>query len=339
MSVGSKPKAIEFEANTINSIRDQPFGKQNIIASELGAGLKEATRSKRGMGSPGKHSMVTAEKATISSLETIPNAQDIGTEDRPHDKIDEKERKQIYPVKADASEIKLWQEELLPRLEKILERHLPLTETASIDLLGIGTSREESRPTIVVTCQNTRQVKAHLRKRFSYDENIFDLKIRKGIVSRSSERVRRAREKRRARRSTGSLFNDCPNREYQPQPLSGASIGACLDGKPLPPGTYGGLILIDGKPYGMTVHHLLDPESDDEATLDEDQFVIPLSDDMGLGYEESPMGSTLEDMSQADTSPPNSDVSVIHPSQPIRVWSILSKIRCITDRFYANLLG
>lgn len=171
--------------------------------------------------------------------------------------LDQQEKKRVYPVQADSHTIKLWQEKLLPQLEKILERHLPKTESASIDLLGIGTSRETSRPTIVVTCESVRQVKVHLRKRFTYDEDKFDLKIRKGSVRRSTGR--RAREKRNAiRRSTGSFHQDCPNRAYQPQPLSGASIGAFLDGRPLPPGTYGGLILVDGQPYGInTQKHTL----------------------------------------------------------------------------------
>lgn len=211
-------------------------------------------------------------------------------------------KKRVYPVQATPSTIALWRETLLPHLERILELQLPKRESASIDLLGIGTSREDSRPTIVITCQSVRQLKGYLQKQFVYDAQLFDLKIRKGEVRRSTGR--RAREMRSTRRSTGSFIQDCPNRAYQERPLSGASIGACLDGRPLPPGTYGGLILVDGQPYGMTVHHLLDPESDGEEDTETD------SDEDG-GYPDGPEGFGDEGSSDLTMSPTNSDVSPV----------------------------
>lgn len=223
---------------------------------------------------------------------------------------DMQEKRKVYPVQAATATIKLWQETLLPHLERILEHHLPKKESASIDLLGIGTSRESSRPTIVITCQSVRQLKGHLRKQFVYDDGLFDLKIRKGEVRRSTgRRAREMRNPRSARRSTGSFIQDCPNRAYQERPLSGASIGACLDGRPLPPGTYGGLILVDGKPYGMTVHHLLDPESEEEeeeGETDEDTL-----DDEEEGCQDGSEGFDPDDSSYLTMSPSNSDVSLI----------------------------
>lgn len=222
------------------------------------------------------------------------------------------EKRKVYPVQATASTIKLWQETLLPNLERILEHHLPKKESASIDLLGIGTSRENSRPTIVITCQSVRQLKGHLRKKFIYDESAFDLKIRKGEVRRStSRRAREVRNLRSTRRSTGSFIQDCPNRAYQQCPLSGASIGACLDGRPLPPGTYGGLILVDGQPYGMTVHHLLDPESEEDEEVEtdgDDSYTSNILEDEEGEYQDDSEGF---DSSHPTMSPSNSDVSLI----------------------------
>lgn len=228
---------------------------------------------------------------------------------------DPQEKKKVYPVQATACTIKHWQEKLLPHLERILENHLPKKESASIDLLGIGTSRENSRPTIVITCQSVRQLKGHLRKQFIYDEGVFDLKIRKGEVRRSTgRRAREMRNPRSIRRSTGSFIQDCPNRAYQQRPLSGASIGACLDGRPLPPGTYGGLILVDGQPYGMTVHHLLDPESeeDEEGGTDEaDNYTNHTLEDDQEEYQDDSESFDPEDSSHLTMSPSNSDVSLI----------------------------
>lgn len=242
---------------------------------------------------------------------------------------DVQEKRKVYPVQAATATIKLWQEILLPHLERILEHHLPKNESASIDLLGIGTSRENSRPTIVITCQSIQQLKGHLRKQFVYDNGLFDLKIRKGEVRRSTgRRAREIRNPRSARRSTGSFIQDCPNRAYQERPLSGASIGACLDGRPLPPGTYGGLILVDGKPYGMTVHHLLDPECEEEGETDDDTL-----EDEEEEYQDGSEGFDPDDSSHLTMSPSNSDVSLISV--------IICQNPRLTDigRFNASVLG
>lgn len=53
------------------------------------------------------------------------------------------------------------------------------------------------------------------------------------------------------------------NPYHQERPLCGASIGA-FNGEHLPPVSYGGVILVDDEPLGMSVHHLLDAPSDDE---------------------------------------------------------------------------
>jgi hypothetical protein len=58
------------------------------------------------------------------------------------------------------------------------------------------------------------------------------------------------------------------NPYYQQRPQCGASIGA-FRGEHLPPISLGGIILVDGEPFGLTVHHLLDAPSDDESE-DED---------------------------------------------------------------------
>jgi hypothetical protein len=55
------------------------------------------------------------------------------------------------------------------------------------------------------------------------------------------------------------------NPYHQPRPICGASIGASMSGEHLPPVSLGGIILVDGEPYGLTVHHILDVASDDES--------------------------------------------------------------------------
>jgi hypothetical protein len=74
-------------------------------------------------------------------------------------------------------------------------------------------------------------------------------------------------EKTTKRTSTPGPVDDMPvmNPYHQQRPLCGASIGAYIDGQHLPPVSLGGIILVDGEPFGLTVHHILDAPSDDES--------------------------------------------------------------------------
>ena len=72
------------------------------------------------------------------------------------------------------------------------------------------------------------------------------------------------------------------NPYHQPKPLCGASIGAFNNGDHLPPVSYGGVILVDDEPLGMSVHHLLDAPSDDESDFGDDMDGSPYPNDVVL---------------------------------------------------------
>lgn len=58
----------------------------------------------------------------------------------------------------------------------------------------------------------------------------------------------------------GSEAVAAANPGFQERPLNGASIGAWIGDRHLPPVSFGGLVVVDDKTYGMTVHHMLDDE-------------------------------------------------------------------------------
>ncbi|KAF2834543.1 hypothetical protein M501DRAFT_1000178 [Patellaria atrata CBS 101060] len=181
----------------------------------------------------------------------------------------------IQPVKLSRTILDVWHQTLLPNIERILERTLKTSpETVSIDLLSVGETPAIARPTIFVTCTSTQKVRAALNKKLNYDTKTFDLKVRKGKVCRSKlpQRRRRVPPPHRSMENFNTQGGDLRplNPYYQERPLCGASIGAYIDEKHLPPVSYGGVILVDGEPYGMTVHHLLDPPSEDEEEYDEE---------------------------------------------------------------------
>jgi hypothetical protein len=131
-----------------------------------------------------------------------------------------------------------------------------------VSLMKIGATPEAAKTTICVQCQNTAKVHETLRKRFKPKKG-WGVVILKGDVHRSGQSG--------PRRSGGrkKAFRKPKEQKYQEKPTCGASIGAFRDNEHLPPCTFGGTILVDGEPFGMTVHHMLDVPSDSE---DEDEY-------------------------------------------------------------------
>ncbi|RAR10551.1 ATP binding protein [Stemphylium lycopersici] len=191
----------------------------------------------------------------------------------------------LFPVKFTPEIVDEWHSSMLPRLERLIERALKDSEeTVSIDLVAIGEILEKAKPTVFVTCSSVAKVRAILGRRFRYDENVYDLKVRRGKIRRSkmSRSSRRTRPPHRSMMNTDSHGADMAvmNPYHQQRPLCGASIGA-FNGQHLPPVSYGGVILVDDEPLGMSVHHLLDAPSDDESDTGE-EFESPYTNDVTL---------------------------------------------------------
>ena len=181
----------------------------------------------------------------------------------------------LHTVKFTPAVVDEWHTTMLPRLERLIERALRESdETVSIDLVAIGETQEKARPTIFITCSSVAKVKAILSRRFRYDENVFDLKVRRGKVRRSkmSRSSNRTHPPHRSMMNTENYNADMTvmNPFHQQRPLCGASIGAFNGKQHLPPVSYGGVVLVDDEPLGMSVHHLLDAPSDDESDTEDE---------------------------------------------------------------------
>ncbi|CBX96056.1 hypothetical protein LEMA_P032080.1 [Plenodomus lingam JN3] len=205
-------------------------------------------------------------------------------------------RLRMFPVLFPPPIVKEWHSTMLPRLERLIERVFKESdETISIDLVAIGDTPEKSRPTVFVTCSSVVKMKALLSRRFRYDEAVYDLKVRRGKIRRSkmSRPSRRTRPPHRSMMNTEDYSGDMAviNPYHQQKPLCGASIGA-FNGEHLPPVSYGGVILVDDEPLGMSVHHLLDAPSDDESD----------SGDDGHGYD-SPLPNNVTLSSATNNNP------------------------------------
>ncbi|KAF2224306.1 hypothetical protein BDZ85DRAFT_260721 [Elsinoe ampelina] len=235
-------------------------------------------------------------------------------------------KQRAFPVNLPPQQLAEWHTNLGVRLSRIVERALKNSlESSTIDLVGLGTDESNAKPTILVTCTSTAQVKAAIKKRFRCDTNMFDVKVRKGTVSLSRRRGRTTKEGGRTGCRSGNMDSERIRRSqahsdyetederepqnpyYHPRPSCGASIGAYnTDEGHLLPVSFGGVILVDDKPYGMSVHHMLEPLSDEE---DADSIAGSDADDESDAVSaSSAFDSEPEEVPDLVVAPPSTDV-------------------------------
>lgn len=194
-------------------------------------------------------------------------------------KLKKRSVKKLTNVEIPQEHLDEWNFSIMPRLSKLLQKVLKdSSESCSASLMVTGDAVESAKTTICVTCSNVKKVRAALKKYFVVDKDGWDLIVLRGDIKRSKvpHRRRRKPEELTARGAPASSpmnLNPC----YQQKPLCGASIGAFRNEEHLPPVSYGGAILVDGMPFGMTVHHMLDAPSDDEESQDENADYPPRS--------------------------------------------------------------
>lgn len=207
------------------------------------------------------------------------NADDIVTSTIEIQRVEPAPRRtlKVHPVTFPSGVLEEWHNKLLPRAERIIQRVLKGSdETVSIDLLAIGETIEvaRSKPTIVVTCSSVGKVKSALKRKLHHNEESYALLVRSGRIRRSKvsqSRTSRRKPPHRSMKNTDNHDGDMAvmNPFHQQRPVCGASIGA-FRGEHLPPVSFGGVVMVDNEPMGMTVHHLLDAPSDDEGGSDDE---------------------------------------------------------------------
>ncbi|KAF7713104.1 Uncharacterized protein PECH_001877 [Penicillium ucsense] len=160
-----------------------------------------------------------------------------------------------------------WNFQIMPRLSRLLQKILKESdESCGVNLMMTGETIESAKTTICVTCASVKKIRSALKKHFPLDHEDWDLIVLRGDIERSKvPRTKRQPAKTRPNTSIQTPFrqrelNPC----YQQRPLCGASIGAFQNEEHLPPVSYGGAVLVDGHPYGLTVHHMLEVPSDDD---------------------------------------------------------------------------
>jgi len=190
----------------------------------------------------------------------------------------EKSKLRLYPQIPLPNEIvQQWNEILMPQINLALKHfYRKNPESVEISLESIGESPQKTTPTVLVVCTSVNKVRAILMKKlgllFDGTTTEISLKVCRGSVVRSRKgpvqsmmesgkpAIPRQYGGNGGDRNDGEDENEVPaaNPDYQKKPQNGASIGAWIGVRHLPPVSLGGVIIVDDKPYGMTVHHMLD---------------------------------------------------------------------------------
>ncbi|KAL1843544.1 hypothetical protein VTJ49DRAFT_1137 [Mycothermus thermophilus] len=172
-----------------------------------------------------------------------------------------KKKLRLYPhVPLPPDVVHRWNTVFMPQINTALRQfYRKHPESVEISLESIGESPQQTRPTVLVVCTSVGLVKAILKKKL---DSLFDgtagvgLKVCRGQVLRSRRQPSRRSMAKAA--ADGSEEITAANPDFQEHPRNGASIGAWIGDRHLPPVSLGGVITVDDRQYGMTVHHMLD---------------------------------------------------------------------------------
>lgn len=163
--------------------------------------------------------------------------------------------------------VEKWNRVIMPQINAALKHfYRKNPESVEISLESIGESPQFTKPTVLVVCTSVNKVRAILKKKLG---DLFGAEAGLGLKVCRGQVVRSRKEQRRSMGKTGDDSGDeiiAANPGYQERPSNGASIGAWIGDRHLPPVSFGGLILVDDKPYGMTVHHMLDDPDQDSSS-------------------------------------------------------------------------
>ncbi|KAI1769990.1 hypothetical protein F4818DRAFT_281294 [Hypoxylon cercidicola] len=225
-------------------------------------------------------------ESPIVGSKQVPQSENLPETKSEHLK-DSKPKLRLYPqVPLPTEIVEQWHTILMPQINMAL-RHFyrKYPESVEISIESIGESPQKTQPTVLVVCTSVRLVRGILKKKLGvfFDGTMgISLKVCHGsmVLSRKGPTTSMVKSqytpdpKANDNESEDDADDDeAANPDYQVVPQNGASIGTWIGDKHLPPVSFGGLVVVDDKPYGMTVHHMLDDPEQAMHSAQSDQIV------------------------------------------------------------------
>ena len=172
---------------------------------------------------------------------------------------------------------------MIPKMNKMFARAINRWESYTIMTFMAGDTPQTAKPTIFMSCLSI--VRAwKILDYVNKDQQYFDIKVSVGqtCYSKASKKHGKRSKKRPRPNASADHNNQTSNpTKYQRKPSCGASISAFVDEQHLERATFGGIVLADGEPFGMSVHHMLEDLDVDQGlnyTLDEEAIDLAQAD-------------------------------------------------------------
>lgn len=172
---------------------------------------------------------------------------------------------------------------MAPKLNKMFAKAIDRWESFEIYVCMTGLSPDLAKPTILMVCKSLAKAWKILEY-VNKEKEMFQLYVAPGQITRSKAK------KKRTKRSKLAKVEDTPGQQpsrYQQKPTCGASIGCFFDEQHSEAVTFGGVVLVDGEPHGMSVHHMLEDPGDSDVDMafeGDGSITFP---DPGLLFDES----------------------------------------------------
>lgn len=204
------------------------------------------------------------------STQTEPsNVAEVSLLSKPHESIASCRKIKVWSHELPALYSKYWGSTMFPKLERILSRAISRWESYTVDLFMAGEDADTARPTVYMECRSTAKVRKILRH-LNKELRLFEIKVVSGQIIRSKAGKKKTRKNTQKKGKTAALITlQLLNPHYQHKPVCGASIGAYRDGTHLPPVSYGGAVIVNGEPFAMSVHHMLEEDEEIELGLED----------------------------------------------------------------------
>lgn len=166
---------------------------------------------------------------------------------------------------------------MMPKLNRMYSKAINRMESMEIFIFMGGDTPETARPTMFIICLSTLRA-FRIAEYINADKKLFDIKVGRGQLHYSKKtKNKKSRRPRNICLPTNNAIERADSHilpkadqvptSYQERPMCGASIGAFVDENNLESVTFGGIVLIDGQPFGMSVHHMLQDQDLDHPPM------------------------------------------------------------------------
>ncbi|KAL6716839.1 hypothetical protein ACLMJK_004751 [Lecanora helva] len=173
---------------------------------------------------------------------------------------------------------------MVPKISWMAAKAIPVSESWELDVCMAGASRESAKPSLFMTCKSKRLPTAwKILEYVNKEKSMFDIYVSPGQLRRSKAKKKSKGKKCKKTNAGEDKPGQYPS-SYQQRPACGASIGCFVDEQHSEAVTFGGIVLVDGEPHGMSVHHMLEDsdlgdDSMEESRLDEGtDFAVSFDD-------------------------------------------------------------